>query len=39
MGFTGQDAYSALRISLWKENTLNDINIFIDALKESLKNY
>ena len=39
MGFSGRDAYSALRISLWKENTQEDIDIFIAALKESLKDY
>lgn len=39
MGFSGKDAYSGLRISIWKENTLQDIDIFMAALKESLKDY
>ena len=39
MGFSGRDSYSALWISLWKENTQQDIDIFIAALKESLKDY
>lgn len=39
MGFKGKDAFSALRISLWKENTPADIEIFVNALKESLKDY
>ncbi|OGV36218.1 MAG: hypothetical protein A2020_12520 [Lentisphaerae bacterium GWF2_45_14] len=39
MGLSEKDAYSALRISLWTQNTQPDIDQFITALKESLKDY
>lgn len=39
MGFKDRDAYAGLRISLWNQNTSDDVAGFMSALRESLKEY
>lgn len=39
MGMSKERAFSALRVSLWKNTEKKDINIFLDSLENVLKNY
>jgi cysteine desulfurase len=39
MGYNKKDAFSAMRISFWRNNTSEEISSFADALEAVIKNY